>query len=281
MKNILTLFILLLSSFMVLGQSKKLIVEGSASDPYISHVIQPKENFYSIGRIYNISPRVYAPYNNLALEGGLTIGNTLKIPLNEINFSKDGAAADDEVIVPLYRGNNDLFGYLKVKKELSPLASQASAPKKGSVATNTPAPKPVDPVKQPETPKQPSPVKEPIKEPIKEPVVTKEPGTNTEGFFKSAYIKQNVSTKNVTAKAGVFKSTSGWSDGKFYCFHNRAATGSIVAITHPNTGKTVYAKVLDVVPDISENVGIDVRISNAAAEALGTTDATFNCTLSY
>lgn len=280
MKNLLLLLLILTGGFCAQAQSKKIFVEGPASDPYITHVIQPKENFYSIGRIYNISPRVYAPYNNMNLEGGLTIGQMVRIPLNEINFSKDGAAAEDEVIVPLYKrsgGSDAVFGYLKVKKELSPLAASGSAPKKqADVAAVTPAPK-TDKAPAP-TPKQPEPAKV---TPAAVPDPSPSEVASTEGFFKSAYLKQHITNRNVSAKAGVFKSTSGWNDGKYYCFHNRAAAGSIVAIQNPSNGKTIYAKVLDAVPDISENVGIDVRLSNAAAEALQVSGNTFTCELSY
>jgi len=33
------------------GQSKELIAEGAAPGLYLSHTIQPKENYYSIGRM--------------------------------------------------------------------------------------------------------------------------------------------------------------------------------------------------------------------------------------
>lgn len=278
----LLLFILPLSLF---AQTGKLYVEGSSSDPYILHVIQPKENFYSIGRIYNISPRVYAPYNDLTLESSLSIGQTVKIPLNDINFSTDGTAAEDEVIVPLYKkSGGGLFGYLKVKKALSPLAANAEQPKTAGVAAapKEPAKEPVkEPVKQPESP---APVKpEPVKEPVvkSEPEVVNTPALSGDGYFKQAYQKQRNTNSNIRTKGKAFKSTSGWSDSKYYCFHNRASAGSIVAIKNNDNGKTIYAKVLDVVPDNSDNVGYDLILSDAAADALGFKGKSFQCTLSY
>lgn len=289
MKNLFILLLLIPTA--LFAQVKKLFVDGSGTDAYITHVIQPKENFYSIGRIYNISPRVYAPYNNLALEGGLTIGETVKIPLNEINYSKDGSAADDEVIVPLYRRSGDLYGYLKVKKELSPLAANASAPKK-SVAKaepTTPAPTQTNtnPVKE-TTPVTPETTPEPKKEVVKSETPKAEPKveepkitSNKDSYFKSAFQKQKTSNTNITNKGAGFKSTSGWNDGKFYCFHNRAAAGSIIAITNPNNGKVIYAKVLDVIPDNSDNVGIDIKLSDAAVAALGMNATSFSCSVTY
>lgn len=288
MKNL--LLMLLMLPLCVFAQNKKIYVDGSTNDPYITHVIQPKENFYSIGRIYNISPRVYAPYNGLTLESGLSIGQSVKIPLNEINYSKDGSAAEDEVIVPLYRRDNSLFGYLKVKKELSELAAGASAPK--SIASaNPPATPPVTPTpSQPEQPVVKETPKEPVKETPKE-VVKEAPkeqvketpvvAVSGEGYFKNAYQKQKNSNQKIRSKGKSFKSTSGWNDKKYYCFHNRATQGSIVAIVNPDNGKTIYAKVLDRVPDIADNVGFDVVISDAAVEALGFKSKTFDIELSY
>ena len=56
---------------------------------------------YSIGRIYNQSQR------RLLLQWNyhgkpLAIGQKIKIPLTEVNFTQDGKKAADEVFVPLY-----------------------------------------------------------------------------------------------------------------------------------------------------------------------------------
>ena len=58
-----------------MAQNTPLIVQlDNQNKPYLTHIIGPKENFYSIGRIYNISPRVFAPYNGLELTSTLAIG---------------------------------------------------------------------------------------------------------------------------------------------------------------------------------------------------------------
>ena len=81
--------------------------------------------------------------------------------------------------------------------------------------------------------------------------------------------------------AGVFKSTSGWTDNKYYCLQSNTTPGTIIKITNPANGKFVFAKVLDNVPDIKQNEGLLIVISNAAADALGATEANFSCSLSY
>ncbi len=350
MKKLLAMKRLLIILFSVplfaLAQNKALVIEGVSPDLFINHTVAPKENYYSIGRIYNISPREVAPYNNLVLESGLSLGQSLKIPLTAVNFVQAGTPEGDEVLVPVYHtvagkeglyristnynklpletlkkwnnlksdavanGTNLIVGYLKVKKELSPLASMAKPKPADNIVKVADVPaKPVvtKEVAKPDIAKEPKPVvKNPVKEnPVvaekikKEPVetmVAKEPepvkkvtppatsGKNFNGgIFKSEYENQvrNKDVAGETGEAAIFKSTSGWEDGKYYCLHNSSAPGTIIKITSANTGKSIYAKVLDVMPDIKQNTGLLVRLSNAAAQELGAGDAKFVCSLSF
>ena len=67
-----TLFIFLLfSSLASHAQSSQLLIKGSGDKLYLDHKVVAKENWYSIGRIYEISPKEIAPFNNLTLENGL------------------------------------------------------------------------------------------------------------------------------------------------------------------------------------------------------------------
>jgi hypothetical protein len=103
------------------------------------------------------------------------------------------------------------------------------------------------------------------------------------GAFKTDFDKH--SGKNDLAEdkgdAAIFKSNSGWQDGRYYCLYDYAQAGTIVKITNNTTGKIIYAKILDAMPDMKQNTGILLRISNAAAEELGVTDIKFDCTVNY
>jgi hypothetical protein len=102
-------------------------------------------------------------------------------------------------------------------------------------------------------------------------------------YFKNLYEQQTAGNIITDKKgmAGIFKSTSGWQDAKYYCFSNDAAAGKVIKITNGATGKSVYAKVLDVIPDISQNNGLVIVISNSAADKLGAGDGNFSCTVSF
>ena len=133
---------------------------------------------------------------------------------------------------------------------------------------------------KPEPKKKPKPaeVKQVIKE-ISNGDETNEGKNFNGGFFKSLYRDNG---KILEGVAGVFKSTSGWDDGKYYCLHNSAKQGTIIKVTNMANGKTIYAKVLDIMPDLKQNEKLMIRISNAAADALGETTATsINVAISY
>lgn len=329
-----------------LAQNKALVIEGVSPDLYINHIVALKENYYSIGRIYNISPKEVAPFNKLALEKGLSLGQALKIPLTAVNFVQAGLPAADEVLVPVYHtvagkeglfrisanynklpletlkkwnnfksdavanGTNLIVGYLKVKKELSPLANMAKVKAADNIVKVADVPvKPVvtkdaakPGVSNVTTPVVKNPVKEnPVaaekikKEPAEmivvkevEPIkkVTPSVGSGKSfngGVFKFDYENQirNKDIAGETGEAAIFKSTSGWEDGKYYCLHNASTPGTIIKITSSTTGKSIYAKVLDVMPDIKQNTGLLVRLSNSAAHELGAGDAKFVCSVSY
>jgi hypothetical protein len=195
----------------------------------------------------------------------------------------------------LTTGTPLIVGYLKVKKAASQLVlsqkrEMIDYAKKPDVNPGPPDvyDGPLPPVKNndnkiPTVPIDPPLPPKPVQknEPIL-PVITKGTGDNFNGgIFKELYESQKGNLVKESGTAGVFKSTSGWEDGKYYCLHNAAAPGTIIQVTNQETGKSIYAKVLDAMPDIKQNAGLIIRISNAAAEILGVGENKFVCTNSY
>lgn len=144
----------------VRSQSDELVIQGQTGHLYLQHTVVAKENWYSIGRLYNLSPTVLAPYNKLTMTQPLSIGQQLQIPLTTVNFSQNGQKVAGESLVPLYHviqekewmyrisvnhnkvpitnlekwnninkdqvraGMHIIVGYLKVKTTLSALATR-------------------------------------------------------------------------------------------------------------------------------------------------------------
>src|ERR1700733_5640325 len=96
------IFSLLICCFLQYSDSQALFVQGEKGKLFLAHKVVPKENWYSVGRLYNISPKEIAPFNSSSISTPLTIGQELKIPLTETNFSQSAEKGSDESLVPVY-----------------------------------------------------------------------------------------------------------------------------------------------------------------------------------
>jgi hypothetical protein len=111
-----------------------------------------------------------------------------------------------------------------------------------------------------------------------EPVVVKQPEIKNDdgtGYFKNNFyqqVKTSPPSKEQTLTSSIFKTTSGWQDGKYYLLINGVEPGTIVKITNPSNSKIVFAKVLYAMDKIRENQGVDIRISDAAASSLAVSE---------
>lgn len=324
MKAIL-IFISFLISFVAQAQQPKFYADKNEKGIFVEHKVQPKENWYSVGRLYAISPKEIAVFNGLTMDKGLSIGQALKVPLNSTNFNQSVSA----VGVPVYHtvqakegllkvattygmtlagikninglssdqintGYNLIVGYIAAANQSSnnsiPTAPTAQVSVPAPVVTppaqnskpvaapaqtksNSTADQPKEPATKPAV-KTPAPVNQP-QVPVAE---TKLTNTTTSNFFATGYSQQTKDGKEQRIENptyGIFKSSSGWQDGKYYMLINDVVPGTIVKVSAVTTGKVVYAKVLGAVPPGKESEGMQLRLSNAAASALGYTEGEF------
>ncbi|HZG25036.1 MAG TPA: LysM peptidoglycan-binding domain-containing protein [Chitinophagaceae bacterium] len=319
---------------MLVAQNGDLMIQGSSPDLYLVHTVAPKENWYSIGRLYNVSPKEFAPYNGFTLDKPLNIGQQIRIPLTSVNFLQNVSATANESLLPVYHvvqekewmfristnynkvpvetiekwnniskdnakaGTKLIIGYLKTKKDQSALSSAntqvpAAQPNTPVPAPSTPAPVTASQEKkqEPSIAANPEPAAKPETRQVeaapveeKKPVDTK-PAARTVaatgtsgGYFESLYEE---SGKSASGSSGIFKSTSGWQDGKYYALINNVAIGTIVKLSNPANNKFVYAKVLGQLPDMKESAGLTARVSDAAASELGFADTKFRIDVKY
>lgn len=95
--------------------------------------------------------------------------------------------------------------------------------------------------------------------------------TSKQGYFKASFeqqVRQQPITREQTVTSGIFKTSSGWADSKYYLLMDGIEPGTIVKITNPANNKIIYAKLLGEMNGLKQNEGLTIRISNAAASAL-------------
>ncbi|HUQ97359.1 MAG TPA: LysM peptidoglycan-binding domain-containing protein, partial [Chitinophagaceae bacterium] len=76
-------------TFSIAGFSQAVLeVQSNSKGLYVVHTVHPKDNFYSVGRMYAVSPKEIAAFNALDMNAGLSVGQTIMIPLSAANFSQ-------------------------------------------------------------------------------------------------------------------------------------------------------------------------------------------------
>jgi LysM repeat protein len=287
-----------------------------------THKVGPGETMYSIGRKYTVSPKDLAAYNDLPPETAVKIGQVLKIPAsssattpattsttrpqtaasNPVNTTESSSPIFHKVVKgeTLFqissKYSNASVDKIKKWNKLSGdgvneganliVGYKSSSVPTVAVKETTPPNNNVSPPNTSNT--------------LNKSTSTTVNNTNNEtpatsiktnmnaaaggGFFKKSFVKiEGIVSESGTV--GVFKSTSGWDDGKYYCLFNKAPSGTIVKIINPENQKFIFAKVLDVMPDIRQNKDLLISISSSAADQLGIKDGmktgNFNAEISY
>lgn len=316
MKNGISLLFLLFIALAGFAQSPELTIQGTNGKFYLDHTVVTKENWYSIGRLFNLPPHDIASYNNLSFDKPLEVSTQIKIPLTAGNFDQKQIKSAGETLVPIYhlvedkewmfkissiyndvpvtsiekwnkikrddvkKGTNLIVGFLRVKTDLSPLAlgiSSNPAPAAGTTLPLTvPASKTPTTVIPVSTTTMVTSTTSPVSNPS-ERVNNYAISHSNGGFFSAEYAGTG---KTAGGLAGTFKSTSGWSDGKYYALTNGVAVGTILRVSGSN-GKTIYAKVLGQLPEMKESAGLLIRISNAASAELGLGEGKFPVDIKY
>ncbi|SEW54541.1 LysM peptidoglycan-binding domain-containing protein [Chitinophaga arvensicola] len=311
-KSILSI-VLFGSSAVAVQAQDTLEVQGTSPALYISHVVKKGENFYSLSRAYGLPPKEIAAANKVSMDQGLQLGHKLHIPLTAANFSQKADAAGKPVYhrvsekETLYRVS---VNYNKVpldnirqwnsfsgdglKKDSYVIIGFVKAA--GAAGEAAPRPEKVkekaEPVVTATPPPPPPPVKETAKEPESRPVTevvdapappapVKSTPVSSSTDFEQLYGQQTNNGKKATSEKGPgtwFKSNA---VGKYYALHNTAPRGTIIKVTNPLNGKAVYAKVLDVIPQMKSNAGLIIKLSDSAMQALGSNETKFYCELSY
>jgi hypothetical protein len=313
------ILLVLLMSTVVARAQEKTYAENNGGNPCIKHTIAEKQTYYSIAKQYNLKPEDIAKFNGVDMAKPLTNAATLKIPLNKTNLVQgakpDGATPIYYTIQPketMFKVGQ-MFGKAKpdVIRQMNGMTSDAlsvgqelvvgylkASGNSATVPATSTTPKPVvDTVAKSakkETPKvNPNSgisnviVGKPKKDsmPVVAKVEEKKPDNrpkgfvSTTGFFEGQFDASSGNATTVSGTGANFKSTSGWNDGKFYALMNNVTPGTIVKVT--SGSKSIFAKVLGSMPDMKQNEGLVIRLSNAGAASLEAATDKFAVTVEF
>ncbi|RCH55806.1 peptidoglycan-binding protein [Mucilaginibacter hurinus] len=295
-------------------------VENQGGKKVIIHKLDPKDNYYSVGRRYNVKPAVIIQFNNNA---ALKVGGTIKVP-TEVPFDQQTATAAQSQVTPPAQQQQAPAVQQPQANKVAPPASQPAA--KSTQPTNTVPAGPITPtrgtVNDPGTQEYKVAAGETLY------AIAKRFNTTPEDIVKLNNLSSNylspgqvlkvrantpapstaiaddtriVAVQDSTAPAdsasvrpnrfGLFekneKGTATWMEeqgldpNKKFVLHRSAPIGTVIKIVNPMTSRTTFAKVVGRFTENEATRDVVIVMTKNVAESLGALDKRFHVTLSY
>jgi len=271
----------------------KLLVLGKCPECYVQYRLKPGETLESISALAGMPITQLKAYNKISSVDLTATPSSIRIPLNASNLITEKTSLPVFHVVDkgdnLYRLNLQYFnpGIPRIK-EWNQLKSETL--KDGDmvvvgylIANDLPANPPSAaalPSMVASTPVAAAPAAveaAPVKQVVAIPQVSAAEGYYAAQFSAALPAQQLL---EISGSGGVFKSITGWGDKRYYVLMNEVVPGSIVRVTVDQV-KYICARVLGPIPDNKPNKGLLVRLSNAAAAALGVSEMMFTATVNY
>jgi LysM repeat protein len=258
-------------------------VENLSGKKVVIYKIDPKDNYYSVGRKYGVSPKIIIDFNkNIALK----VGTIIRIPtqtdyqalatIPAVAADANAATESQHTVVKketLY-SISALYG-MKIEelKKLNNLKSNAlSIGQIVKVIKNQPATS-IAPVATADSKDIPTVPKPEPQDKTQDTVVTnpaKEIPTNKYGI-----------TEMQEKGAAVWIDDKNLDATKSYALHRTAPVGTVIKITNPMSGRSVFAKVVGRYTENETTKDVIIVITRAAAEAIGVIDKRFFVNIGY
>jgi len=268
-------------------------VENLNGKKVVLHKLDPKDNYYSVGRKYNVSPGDIIKFNNNAK---LTIGNVIKVPTDQPFLAPVAAQAvvsqgtpvvsqsatstgSVDANVQQYKVSSGETLYAIAKRfnttvddivKLNNLPNTNTTPgqllKVKLNSANVPAPVPV-------------------------PVVTAPIVVKTDSFSYSSPQDSMNAVKFGANRYGLFEKSEkgvavsmteeGLDPSKKLALHRTAPVGTVIKITNPMTGKTTFAKVVGRFTDSEATKDAIIVVTKNVADSIGALDKRVHVNISY
>jgi LysM repeat protein len=269
MKKILVIFMLLIS--IQVSAQEKVWVKNLNQKPFIVHTITNNQTIFSLSRMYHIPLAEIANVNNELYKKGFSNGDTIYIPINKANYLTEGVEGNS---IPLY--------YTVTNNETLIILSRRMAVRQSMLQTWNDL---ADPnVKNGQTiilgwvkytPQNTGKVFK--SQPLQDAPLTAEAPTIPE--FQEAYDNINADEQQENGLIVFYDVNTNLKQHVYYAFHNTLTKGSIVKVTNPLNGVSVYAKIIGKIPNLDHYQKAKLVLSNNATATLEAHGSEFFCNI--
>ncbi|HTN45948.1 MAG TPA: LysM peptidoglycan-binding domain-containing protein [Flavipsychrobacter sp.] len=318
-QNIVLILLLLFVSFSSFAKNDSLFVWQGEDGWILKHKVKTGETVFSIARNYHIPPVMLGEANEINIQEKPAPGSMLFIPLGAYNLKSDGIQTgemrplyhrlrtgeslkrlaknsnvtqrrlmdwNNSTEDDIYEGQTLFVGWLLYDgTSITSAPATASPPKQG--ASTPVSSKPGIPASGTSTTQQRLPPTTPAVKGDTTYVIylpktvdtTEEEKSEAETLF-DAQTMEGTRVSREKGPAAFFKSAN--SNASFYyAFHNTAPKGTIIKVRNINNGKTVFVKVLGLIPQTGMYHNAIIGISSGARAALDIRDEKAWCELTY
>lgn len=249
--------------------------ENSNGKLIIIHSVNPKESYYSIGRLYNVPAKEISSYNKIKI---LQPGTSIKVPTNRpfISVSNQPVAKIAKSRTKETLPDDDLVSYKVGPKEtLFAIAKRFN--------THVESIKKINNLKGNSlTIGQIIKVKPGSGAPLPPPdaiIVNTDPDSVKEIPHMPA---NRYGLKEKTEKGiAIWIADENLDGTKMLALHKTAPIGTVMRISNPMSGKTTFAKVVGKYTENESTKDVIIVISQATADLLGVLDKRFLVTIDY
>lgn len=259
MKTIAKIIFLILFSRQIMAKEVRLDSIGIMVDTLgkiiVLHKVEKGETYYSIARRYNIEPKKLIEFNKRG-KIFLDLGDTVRVPTKDnLSLSKKIKLTEDEIIHIVGSGDNLYQISIKYNVTIPDIKLW------NNLLTNNLN--------------------------IGQEIIIKK---NQNTILNGSNIEEEPEEKNLSfnkIKEINESGVGGWINSKYLnpqkslALHKTAPIGTIIKVANKMNNKSIYVKVIGVLPNTDENERIIILISKSAKEYLGILDERFQCDLVY
>lgn len=281
-------------------------VENNNGKKVILHKLDPKDNYYSLGRRYNVSPKVIIAFNNNA---PLIIGNVVKIPTDrpflESSYNTPAKQTPQQPVVNKPAVQQPAVAQQPAPQQQTPATQQqqsntldykvsagetlysiakrfsttvADIQQLNGLNSTTLSPGQIIKVHQGGGSDQ-------VATAAQQPTTAKQDNTAVAAIDSANANKFNANRYGLYEKdekgVATWMDSSGLDPNKKLVLHRTAPVGTVIKITNPMTNLTTYAKVVGRFTDNADNKDVIIVVTKNVAESIGAQDKRFRVNISY
>jgi LysM repeat protein len=276
-------------------------VENNNGKKVILHKLDPKDNYYSLGRRYKVSPKAIMAFNNNA---ELVIGNIVKVPTDRPFLETSNntpSQAKPEPQQPVVRQEpvaqklqqqapanqqqqqNTLDYKVSAGETLYSIAKRfnttvADIQQLNGLSSTTLSPGQIIKVHQDSQNSS-------VQAAAQQQNIAKQDNTAVTAIDSANANKFNANRYGLYEKdekgVATWMDSSGLDPNKKLVLHRTAPIGTVIKITNPMTNLTTFAKVVGKFTDNEENKDVIIVVTKNVAESIGAQDKRFRVNISY